>query len=183
MQVLLSAHQHQPKESGMKTAEGRAIIALALASASASVGCPEVSVMFKPSKKVFAEKKFKSGSLVLAPESPAVLSTTGGKVPSSALMVAPPSEFLSSATYYLTMPTMSHEPEKNTILSPFWMVRQSSVPGEVNMEIFQKQVDIAVKLRGSSGDASKLMVSIPMMKTPGASKRAKSSCNRRRRNR
>lgn len=160
----MSARANQPKESGTKTAESRAMIALALASASSSASTPEVKLMFKPAKKVVAEKAFKIGSLVLAPESLSVSSTTTGKVPSSAVVVAPPSECLSFATYYLTMPTMTHEPENNTILSPFWMVRQSSDPNEVNMQLFLKKVDITVKMRGAAGDGVSRTVAIPMLR-------------------
>jgi hypothetical protein len=104
----------------------------ALAALSQTCMTPDVTLYKKPFKAVVAEWRYTVGSLVLIPESCGiVIAKPDDKAPQNAAHLGE-NLFGSHGKMYITPSTLSTEGKPLNV--PFWLVRRSKHPNEVNME-------------------------------------------------
>ena len=120
---------------------------------------PKVTVMSKPVRKVIAAASYKMYQLFLLPETTTVAATSE-QVPNGTVRVEAEFEQTPGVTFYLSPPTMSTDPQKRTLVAPFWLVRASSNEAESNLVLVRKPVEVGCKMQveqrpgGSKGRAN-----------------------------
>lgn len=155
---------------GFKTFGNKAAIAYALSSISSSPQ-PKVKCMHKPTKKVVSDDDYKAGQLILTPDAMSIMCTRDKtKVSSSAAVVT--TNFDDDFTYFVPPPSMSHDPEKKTLVPGYWLVRASSDEKEVNMVCAKATVNVSstanVSARAPTKSACSAQVEIPILKNKKA---------------
>lgn len=127
---------------------------------------PKVTIMSKPTRKVFAATPYKANGLVLLPETMAV-GATNEQVPAGAIPVETSFENTPGVTYYLSAPAMSTDPSKRTFVSPFWMCRASFKEEECNLVVVRRSIDVGCRLKADKKEKETSVsssVSIPVFK-------------------
>ena len=158
------------QHEGFKSFGNKAAIAYALSSISPSAH-PKIKCMHKPTKKVVSDDHYKTGQLILTPDALSVMCTRDAtKIPSSAAIVT--ADFDDELTYFVPPPSVSHDPEKKTLVPGYWLVRASSDDSEVNMVQAKATVKVSstgiVMPKASPQTPASAQVQIPILKNKKA---------------
>ena len=126
---------------------------------------PSVRLQAKPSKKAIAEKDYKVGSLVLVAETDRIVVVDGtpkSKAPAGGIEIGKLNPNLPEDVFHVAPPQMNADTTKQSLNAGFWVVKKTTDPDIVNMQLTKVTVEPSVKFKTAVTNFT--AIDVPVMK-------------------